>query len=323
MGKTPYERRFGKPFKGPIIPLWFTGWGITLFSAKDQSRIHLWERKSYLDCSSDTDCTRVYFGRVTYWLQTLRSWRRWTHRKSTSKKTQCERGWYFPQNGFSSHKWTNQTSWRRSRPENIHLDTGSSNSRRKSRWFSRRIRRVSSTTSRLISGCWVKRWMISGPYQETSYTVITLNQEVKLYSPREEPFPVPLRYIDVSRTTDTNLDVKQQRRIDDYWNVDGVKRFVWFLDNFHSVHSIRRETSRRIYVVQVRDWRGKQLTSRPDFLWPELWERSHEKPQIDNARKLRGIYVIDPEDKARNWKHQWLSLCLARSARTIRIAEWW
>ena len=41
----------------------------------------------------------------------------------------------------------------------------------------------------------------------------------------------------------------------------------------------------------------KQLTSRPDFLWPELWEKSHEKPQIDNARKLRGIYVIDPEDK--------------------------
>ena len=24
---------------------------------------------------------------------------------------------------------------------------------------------------------------------------------------------------------------------------------------------------------------------------------SHEKPQLDNARKLRGIYFIDPEDK--------------------------
>ena len=54
----------------------------------------------------------------------------------------------------------------------------------------------------------------------------------------------------------------------------------------------------------------KQLTSRPDHLWPELWEKigknaklkekqkwSHEKPQLDNARKLRGIYFIDPEDK--------------------------
>ena len=24
---------------------------------------------------------------------------------------------------------------------------------------------------------------------------------------------------------------------------------------------------------------------------------SHEKPKLDNARKLRGIYFIDPEDK--------------------------
>ena len=54
----------------------------------------------------------------------------------------------------------------------------------------------------------------------------------------------------------------------------------------------------------------KQLTSRPDHLWPELWikmgrnakltERQkwfHEKPKLDNARRSRGIYFIDPEDK--------------------------
>ena len=42
-----------------------------------------------------------------------------------------------------------------------------------------------------------------------------------MYSPREESFPIPLKYIDVSRTTHTNLDVKQVKRIDDYWNIDG------------------------------------------------------------------------------------------------------
>ena len=31
-----------------------------------QESINL-ERKSYLDCSSDTHCTRVEFGRMTYW----------------------------------------------------------------------------------------------------------------------------------------------------------------------------------------------------------------------------------------------------------------
>ena len=43
---------------------------------------------------------------------------------------------------------------------------------------------------------------------------------VKLYSPREGSFPIPLKYIDVTRTTHTNLDVKQEKRIDDYW-IDG------------------------------------------------------------------------------------------------------
>ena len=38
---------------------------------------------------------------------------------------------------------------------------------------------------------------------------------VKLYSPREESFPIPLKYIDVSRTTHTNLDVMQEKRMDD------------------------------------------------------------------------------------------------------------
>ena len=54
----------------------------------------------------------------------------------------------------------------------------------------------------------------------------------------------------------------------------------------------------------------KQLTFRPDHLWPELWTKlgrnaqlkerqkwSHEKPKLYNSRKLRGIYFIDPEDK--------------------------
>ena len=44
---------------------------------------------------------------------------------------------------------------------------------------------------------------------------------VKLYSPREESFPFPLKYIDVSRTTHTNLDVLQEIRND--WNIDGSR----------------------------------------------------------------------------------------------------
>ena len=46
---------------------------------------------------------------------------------------------------------------------------------------------------------------------------------VELYSPREESFPIPLKYIDVSRTTHAKLDVKQEKRIDDYWTINGSR----------------------------------------------------------------------------------------------------
>ena len=43
-GKIPYERRFGKPFKGPIIPFGSLVEYCTI-SAKDQSRIHQFGKK--------------------------------------------------------------------------------------------------------------------------------------------------------------------------------------------------------------------------------------------------------------------------------------
>ena len=38
---------------------------------------------------------------------------------------------------------------------------------------------------------------------------------VQLNAPKEETFPRPLKYLDVTRTTHTNLDVLQECRIDD------------------------------------------------------------------------------------------------------------
>ena len=49
---------------------------------------------------------------------------------------------------------------------------------------------------------------------------------VKLYSPREKSFTIPLKYIDVIRSTHTDLDGAQEKGIDDYWNVDGHKTQV-------------------------------------------------------------------------------------------------
>ena len=62
-------------------------------------------------------------------------------------------------------------------------------------------------------------WSMSGNFIHRHH----VEPRVELYSPREESFPIPLKYIDVSRNTQTNMDVKQERRIDDYWNIDGSR----------------------------------------------------------------------------------------------------
>ena len=89
-------------------------------------------------------------------------------------------------------------------------------------------------------------WSMSGNFIYRHH----VEPRVKLYSPREESFPIPLKYIDVSRTTRTNLDVKQERRIDDYWNIDGSRDLSDSWTGFTQFTLLRRETSRRIYVVR-------------------------------------------------------------------------
>ena len=151
--------------------------------------------------------------------------------------------------------------------------------------------------------------MISGPCQETSYTAITLNRESNFTFPREESFPIPLKYIDVSRITHTNLDVKQEKRIDDHWNIDMSRDLSDPWTGF-TQFTLLEEKLPDGYMWSGGRLTRKQLTSRPDHLLPELWKSigkhaklkekqkwSNEKLHLDHARKLRRIYFIDPEDK--------------------------
>ena len=132
---------------------------------------------------------------------------------------------------------------------------------------------------------------------------------VQLYSPREESFPIPLKYIDVSRTARTNLEVMQERRIDDCWNIDGSGDLSDSWIGF-TQFTLLEEKPPDGYIWSGERLTKQQTTSRPDHLWPELWtiygrnaklkekqKWSNEEPNLDNARRLRGIYIIDPEYK--------------------------
>ena len=111
-------------------------------------------------------------------------------------------------------------------------------------------------------------WSMSGNFVYSHH----VEPRVKLYSPREESFPIPLKYVDVSRTTRTNLDVKQEKRIDDYWNIDGSRDLSDSWTGFTQFALLDEKLPDGFLWSGVRLTR-KQLTSRPDYLWPELWTK--------------------------------------------------
>ena len=79
---------------------------------------------------------------------------------------------------------------------------------RRTRWSSRRTRRVSfNPTSRLIVVWWWSWEWFQAIFSYRHH----VEPRVKLYVPREESFTVPLKYIVVTWTTDTSLDVMLER----------------------------------------------------------------------------------------------------------------
>ena len=64
-----------------------------------------------------------------------------------------------------------------------------------------------------------------GQSKGISFIFIMSNLEFNSTCRRKKTFPIPLKYIDVTRTTHTNLEVFEESRIDDHWNVD-VDRYL-------------------------------------------------------------------------------------------------
>ena len=74
---------------------------------------------------------------------------------------------------------------------------------------------------------------------------------VKLYSPREESFPIPLKYIDVSRTTHTNFDVMQEAASMTIGISMNQETCLDSWTSFTQFTPLEEKTCRRIFVVRV------------------------------------------------------------------------
>ena len=123
-------------------------------------------------------------------------------------------------------------------------------------------------------------WSMSGNFKNRHH----VEPRVKLYSPREESFPIPLKYIDVSRTTHTNLDVKQERRIDHYWNIDESRDLSDSWTGFTQFALLEEKLPEHMWSRERLT--RKQLTSRPDCLWPELWEKKGKNANLKERQKV-------------------------------------
>ena len=77
---------------------------------------------------------------------------------------------------------------------------------------------------------------------------------VKLYVPKGEPFLIPLKYIDVTRNTDTALDVLLEKDVEDCWNVDGERKMSDAWTGF-TRFVLPKERPPEGYT-----WSGKRLT---------------------------------------------------------------
>ena len=186
------------------------------------------------------------------------------------EKTQCERGDISQRKKrlhFSSHKWTNQNPSKRSGPENIHLGTASTTSRRENIDFlgdsegSLPQPQDSPDAGEAIndfgsmSGSFIYRHHVEP-------RVKTLLAERGII-----PYSTEIHWRNQNYSYEFGCQAREAHRwlLEHWW----VSRLVWFLDKFHTIYHTRRKSSWRIYLVRGRFTR-KQLTSRPDHLWPEL-----------------------------------------------------
>ena len=122
-----------------------------------------------------------------------------------------------------SRRWKSQNFWERTASENIHLNPGSPTP-------------PQEDSTRDDEEAKSDFWTITGEFIRRHH----VEPRVKLNVPREELCLIPLKYIDVTRTTYTSLDVL----LEIYWRLlerGWRKRIVRCLDRLHKIHFLERK----------------------------------------------------------------------------------
>ena len=123
----------------------------------------------------------------------------------------------------------------------------------------------------------MKQGMISGQFQGTTFTVITLNRESNCTCREKRHSLFHYEKIDVTTATSATLDVMLERSMDDCWNIEGDRDLSGAWTGFTRV-TIQDEKP-----PDGHTWSGglikKQTPSRPDHLWPDIWKNMSDAAQ--------------------------------------------
>ena len=96
--------------------------------------------------------------------------------------------------------------------------------------------------------------------------------------PKEETFLIPLKFIDVTKSTHTDLDVMQEKRVDDHWNVDSNRNLSGSWKSFTKFTLLKEKPPKGFL------WSGERLTTvqtttGPDHVSPEVWTKMGKTAQ--------------------------------------------
>ena len=127
--------------------------------------------------------------------------------------------------------------------------------------------------------------------------------------PREDTFSIAMMCIDVTSTTHTSLDVLLEKIL----KITGTcleKKMCQMHGQDSQDLFFKRKGNLKDIHGPGGDLQGNKKTSRPDDVWPDMWKFMSnaakknakqrwaiEKPKLDNAKQLTGIFFIEPNDE--------------------------
>ena len=246
-GKTLHERRFGEPFKDPVIPL-ATMTECYPISARDQSRFHQFGKKIlsevFLGYASiaggiwkgdvliadieeleNMEVSEVYLRRIN------------TKEVLTSQK---EEEFVFPgqMKRQICHKETTKSENPLQGGNNLQGEDLSGELQGESEG-------PQPTESKDDAEARRDFWSVQDDFIHLHHN----ESRVQFCVSKEKTFPITLKYNDVTRATCANLDMLQETHASDCWN-GRESKFIVSLEQLHKVHIFEREFSKRKNVVR-------------------------------------------------------------------------